>query len=98
MNLINSVIARLLKMPTKLHINFYEHKHYKNNEAEIGKKKSTLRIFFEAGNFQHRKLNIFLLKIYFSKSDLSYTYYINLVKTIIRYQKLRLTCRESPSS
>ena len=34
----------------------------------------------------------------FTKNDLVYTYYINLVEATIRHQKLSLTCRELRSS
>ena len=55
----------------------------------------------EAGKFKQRKLSnddfIFLLKTFLQKNDLTYTYYyINLVEAIIRHQRLRLTCKESP--
>ena len=33
-----------------------------------------------------------------TKSDLAYTYYFSLFDAIIRHQKLRLICRELPSS
>ena len=37
---------------------------------------------------------ILFLKTYLQKSDLPYAYYLSLVESIIRRQKLRLTCRE----
>ena len=36
-------------------------------------------------------------KFYSRKTDMSYTYYINLVETIIKHQRFLLTCKELPT-
>ena len=54
-------------------------------------------IYFLIRTYQIYRWLIFLVQISFQKNVLAYTYYIRLVETIIKDEKLRQTYRESPT-
>ena len=82
----------------RCYTSFYKEKLCKDKVPEFGKNHKSKLSIFRGWKIQTQKIAITIIYISFknllTKNGLTYTYYINLDESIIRHQKLRLTCRE----